>query len=671
MRVDAIASAITEIIDAIDDELRIASKFLKFRVSDLSQQANIWKVFVEPMSTSSSLDESLEGAAAWWPGPPSGSADVLSVVPDNDQLNIRYLSSPPPRKGQEIRVYPPRYLEALRDCWETSVWATRSLMWLDKENHSQIENLPEIGHIEGFPKLRSAQRQAFGLLDREHGFLWGPPGTGKTYTLGAMLAHYLCQRPTAKVLLLSTTNSAVDQALISVDAQLEALSISDRSASRLRRKCLRIGNHFVASQYKGREHLLPTPNENLIRRLAHLETQKPDPADVTAYATWKDQVKGLRAQIPKPIDLAQLAAMTTTGAVFSFEALDARRPFDLVVFDEASQVGIAHALALAPLGKHVIFAGDDQQLAPVLQSGHPLTKKWLGESMFVYKKERGTCLLNEQSRMEDSICDVVGNVFYDGKLVVAADCQANPVWHLERVVSDVIPMGRKNVYIHICEQEGMFNPHYGGPVRFASADFVVELVMRLLKTLSPDKITVLCPYRAQRSLLKTNLRRRNISGVKVSTVHRAQGSECHTIIFDAVLASSKFLDNDENGPRLLDVALSRAQARLVIVASHGDLQNRWLKRIANVIGSGDGARDGAVAIETLIFGKDFPMGQTDVVVRYRDIVGKVRPAPTSDAFCIMDFRTGLTRSFKIDAVRRLCSVEISGAARSTLPDRRV
>jgi hypothetical protein len=656
MTTEGLATASTEIIDAIDEELRVASKSLRFHVADLSQQANIWKVFVEPMNASSSLDESLEGAAAWWPGPPSGTADVLSVIADNNQLNIRYLSSPPPHKGQEVRVYPPRYLEALHDCWETSDWATQCLVWLDKVNHSQVENLAEIEHVKGFPTLRSAQRQAFGLLDREHGFLWGPPGTGKTYTLGAMLAHYLCQQPTAKVLLLSTTNAAVDLALISVDEQLEALSASDRSASRLRKKCLRIGNHFVASKYKGREHLLPTPDENLIRRLADAETKVPDPADVTAYAAWKDQIKALRGQIPKPIDQAQLAAMTTTGAVFSLEALYARRPFDLIVFDEASQVGIAHALALAPLGKHVIFAGDDRQLAPVLQSGHPLAKKWLGRSMFVHKKVRGTCLLNEQSRMEESICDVVGNVFYEGKLVVAENCEANPIWHAERVVRDVAPMGRKNVYLHICEQEGMFNSKYGGPVRFGSADFVGELVVRLLKTLSPDQITVLCPYRAQRSVLKSNFRRKNISGVKVSTVHRAQGTECHTIIFDAVLASSKFLDNDENGPRLLDVALSRAQARLVIVASQGDLQNRWLRRIANVIASRDGAGDDAVAIEAVIFERDFPVGQTNAVVRYRDIVGSVQPASTSDAFCIMDFRTGQTRTFKIDVVRKQCPV---------------
>ena len=69
-------------------------------------------------------------------------------------------------------------------------------------------------------------------------------------------------------------------------------------------------------------------------------------------------------------------------------------------------------------------------------------------------------------------------------------------------------------------------------------------------------------------------------------------------------------------------------------------------------GNRDGAGDDAVAIETVIFEKDFPLGRTDTVVRYRDIVGKVQPAQTPDAFGVMDFRIGQTRTFKINVVRR-------------------
>jgi len=105
------------------------------------------------------------------------------------------------------------------------------------------------------------------LLDREFGFLWGPPGTGKTYTLGAMLAHYLLPYSTGRILLLSTTNSAVDLALISVDKHLEKVAKADRSAALLRNRIKRIGYHFIASNYTGREHLLPAIDPELIKQI--------------------------------------------------------------------------------------------------------------------------------------------------------------------------------------------------------------------------------------------------------------------------------------------------------------------------------------------------------------------------------------------------------------------
>lgn len=68
----------------------------------------------------------------------------------------------------------------------------------------------------------------------------------------------------------------------------------------------------------------------------------------------------------------------------------------------------------------------------------------------------------------------------------------------------------------------------------------------------------------------------------------------------------------------------------------------------------DGAGDDAVPVEKVVFQSDFPAGQADVVVRYRDIVGKVQTAPTTDSFCIIDFRTGQTRTFRTDLVRKQC-----------------
>jgi superfamily I DNA/RNA helicase len=75
--------------------------------------------------------------------------------------------------------------------------------------------------------------------------------------------------------------------------------------------------------------------------------------------------------------------------------------------------------------------------------------------------------------------------------------------------------------------------------------------------------------------------------VLASTVHRAQGSERNTVIFDPVHASTSFLNNRDLGPRLMNVALSRAKARLFVIASRENLLNPVIRQIANII-EGDG-----------------------------------------------------------------------------------
>jgi DNA replication ATP-dependent helicase Dna2 len=578
-----------EIIAALEEELRVSGKPLKFAVSDVKPDGPaLFKIFINSTDSSHGLDESLEGAAAWWPGPPKGTADVLSVSAEHDQINIRYLSGPPPRKGGQIVLHPPRYLEALRDLWKSPLFAEASLGWLEKVTALTYSPLLDVRSVPGFPKLRDRQRQAFGLLDREFGFLWGPPGTGKTYTVGALMASYLRQRPQARILLLSTTNWAVDIALLSVDRSLEELEQTDPAAHESRQRCKRIGTHFIAANYKGREHLLPVVDSDLVRRIAELEAEMPDRSNAAAYASWKDKISALRAQIPKPVDQAQVAAMTTTGAAFSYRSLQARKPFDLILFDESSQVSLPHALALAPLGRRVIFAGDHKQLAPIVRSAHPDAKKWLGVSMFKYMNPQNRCFLNEQSRMAKEICDIVSCVFYEGGLMVAENCAADAEWRAERRVHFVHGIGTDRVHVEKCSAEGDFKQtKYGKGTRYKSAEYIGQIVPSLTGQVGEENVLVLTPYRAQRGLIKTFLRNAGQTKVLVSTVHRAQGSEYHTVIFDPVIATGdKLLGHPVEGPRLINVALSRAKARLVVIMSVGDCANECLRRIARLISDG-------------------------------------------------------------------------------------
>src|SRR6185369_6839268 len=67
------------------------------------------------------------------------------------------------------------------------------------------------------------QRAAVQLCsDSDLAFVWGPPGTGKTTTLAHIVSELLAQR--LRVLVLSTTNAALDQALdrIAADPEMAA-----------------------------------------------------------------------------------------------------------------------------------------------------------------------------------------------------------------------------------------------------------------------------------------------------------------------------------------------------------------------------------------------------------------------------------------------------------------
>ena len=49
-----------------------------------------------------------------------------------------------------------------------------------------------------------------------------------------------------------------------------------RSRNALRKSCARIGNHFLAGNYHGREHLLPVKDVSLVHVMAELEAKAPE-----------------------------------------------------------------------------------------------------------------------------------------------------------------------------------------------------------------------------------------------------------------------------------------------------------------------------------------------------------------------------------------------------------
>lgn len=646
--------SVLDIRSAICQERDATPAYYDFKVLGSVLEGGLCRVTIQPQAAYPKvvLDESLEDAEAWWPKPHKGSAKVLAVVAEEDQIILKGATSRPPVKDGLLRIYPPQYLDALLHCWLDSAWAHQAMVCLQGlDTPVRVAANPLSGHA--FRWLRRAQRQALKLVQYSSSFLYGPPGTGKTTTLGVLLAEYLHMNPRARVLLLSTTNHAVDQATVAVDKALEQ---SKREA--LRKTIKRLGSRFVASHYVGREHLLPVHDKRLIKQLADLQAQRPSDTELAALSLWKEQVQALeqklRSQSLEVLRQNRLACMTTTRAAFTLQDLRTLPTFDLVVFDEASQVGLAHALALMPLGRSYLFAGDPQQLSPVVRSAATLVQRWLGSSPFSKKPVNGpsVCFLDEQSRMAEPICGLVSHLFYDGLLRVAEGVKDDAKWLAtrRREFAGIPP----DVHVHTedVSTEGGWSQTYNGPIRYESADRMGQLVATAVQQDGWDHkdIVVLTPFRAQRALIRRRLREHGVHHVKVSTVHRAQGSEVPVIIFDPVEAANPFLLSDE-AKRLMNVAFSRAQAKVVLMHSPGDSANPLIDQAIHRVRLQAGARS-VTQIEDLVQNTDFPTCTLGKFVQIGKHLGEVCAISRDGSVLTMrNANTGAEQTFMVNVLR--------------------
>ena len=157
---------------------------------------------------------------------------------------------------------------------------------------------------------------------------------------------------------------------------------------------------------------------------------------------------------------------------------------------------------------------------------------------------------------------------------------------------------------------------------------------------------MLTPFRAQRAMLRQRLAAHGVEGVRVSTVHRAQGSEAPVVLFDPADGAQPFL-RTEDAERLLNVALSRAQAKVVVWLSAADAANPLLARLVQRLRLGTDARE-AVPLLELARAADFPRNALGRKVSAGRHVGEVtRVSPDGRQFSLVNERSGATQVFDV------------------------
>lgn len=395
--------------------------------------------------------------------------------------------------------------------------------------------------------------------------IYGPFGTGKTYTL-AMAALEVVQQPHTKVLICTHTNSAAD---------------------------IYIREYFHGYVNSGHPEATPL-------RVMYTD-RPPRQTDSTTlrYCCLTEDRQAFRP--PTGPELVQHRLVVTTTS----QARELQVPpgfFSHIFIDEAAQmlecealIPLAYALSLT----RVVLAGDHMQVTPRLFSvprakaaGHTLLHRlFLYYQQEVHKiAQQSRVVFHENYRSTAAIINFVSHHFYVAK--------GNPIQ-----ASGKVPCHPQNYPLMFCHVAGSPEQDMSMTSWLNSAEVtqVVEKVQEIYNTWphcwGPREQRHICAvsHGAQVSALRQELRRRNLGEVSVGSFEILPGREFRVVVLSSVHNRNSLLSPGAptseffTEPRVLNTVMTRAQSQLVAVGdavalcSSGACRKLWKSFIRECI----------------------------------------------------------------------------------------
>eukprot|EP00741_Cyanophora_paradoxa_P009417 tig00000144_g9121.t1 len=382
--------------------------------------------------------------------------------------------------------------------------------------------------------------------------VWGPVGTGKTMTAVEVVVQAARRSPAARVLVVAPSNSAADTI------------------------CSRLAPHFP----KGAMFRL-----NGFQRPPASVFAAVLPYCVTDAATGIFDVPPLEELAAFRVVLAVLGALATCAGSGILRSLGLPAGhFHWIVYDEAGQA--LEPEALIPLqnasaSTRVVIAGDPRQLGPLVRSPLAgrlglhvsLQERLLGQGPYARRDPRYLTTLRRNYRSQAALLEVPGRLFYEGRLVAAAERdEALLGWGELAAPVPLLFFSVEGQDVRDVDSPSLHNP--------IEASAVCELVLKLLafgssaaaSRLTTDSIGVIAPYRKQVRSLRTLLRSRGLGAIRVGTESDYQGQEERVIIVSTTVARKGRLAQAREqrlgflrDPRSFNVAVTRAKALLIVV----------------------------------------------------------------------------------------------------------
>ena len=438
-----------------------------------------------------------------------------------------------------------------------------------------------------FDRLDRSQKKAFlAAIDTDFSLIWGPPGTGKSFTLASII-YALYQLREGRTVVCCLSNVAVDQLLCKL------LDIIDSEGLTIKPGNIYRAGRSMDSRVIATDYLFPKDektlslrnrikqNQSRILRLKERKLEKSEDS-IILKAENKELREELKAHTEFLVKSSRLVFSTISNFILSTSLYESR--FDNLIVDEASMMAMPSLLALGhKISKRIILVGDFQQLSPISIVKDDLLMDSVFEMSRVNIRNTSHPALNQllnQRRSNEKIVDLINRTFYEGKLIPTAK-------HNEEIINSSPFPGRVIALQKVTD----------GAVRYTKGGtrqnkVFAESVMNILDELNKNEesnfsIGIITPYRGQVSLLRALMYERKYDEdfnkrIKIGTIHTFQGSECDLIIFDMV--DCPVLENGRSntigrlysgneGERLLNVAVSRARHKLIVVCDPDYIKN--------------------------------------------------------------------------------------------------
>lgn len=405
----------------------------------------------------------------------------------------------------------------------------------------------------------------------------GPPGTGKTTTL-VQAVKALVNQQNEKVLMVAPSNTAVDLLTEKLnEAGLNVLRLGNPA---------RVSEELQAQTMEGKIQRHPSFKDiktwkkqaNEYKSMAHKYKRSFGKAERDQRKALFDEAHKLMKEVEKIEeyiieDLSNKIQVVTATLVGSSHYSLKNLKYDTVVIDEAGQ-GIEPACWIPILkAKKVVLAGDHFQLSPTIKSEKAAKsglEKTLLEKLSLRYPE-AVDMLNEQYRMNEKIMNFSSKVFYKSKLQAHSSISNHRLSDFKQLAF-IDTAGCS--FDEKLEGTSSTNPE--------EAAFLVKQLIAMFEipqiATNPPSVAVISPYKKQISILKDLIQENStlkpfLKNISTNTIDSFQGQERDAVFISMTRSNS----NGEIGfladTRRMNVAMTRAKKRLVIIGDSATIGN--------------------------------------------------------------------------------------------------